>query len=182
MVIKTKYFQLRTCRANKIPIKINCNRAIDIRYIHMDTAYMLPLWNLVEMESRMEMLYPDILDNPFFMVSKQCFETIKLYEPRIEYRCISLLSKKDSENELYFLPILDEIDCMSLESELNLNKKIIKRLVIKNEAIHNKTIFRVAGFDEPYVIGRLDFVESMLRRKMKGIILTEVEVRSENGN
>ena len=172
-----KYFLFMSQEGNKMPQKINCNRGIDIRYIHEDKAHMLPLWNLVEMESQTEMIFPDILENPFFMVSRKFFDVIQLYVPDMKYKCINLYCKKNGENELYFLPIFKEIECLSGKSEFNLNKSIIKKIILDETAIKDEAIFRVAGFDKSYIIGRLDFVESILRRELRGIKLCELEVR-----
>ncbi len=175
--INMKYFLFMSQEGNKIPQKINCNRGIDIRYIHEDKASKLPLWNLVEMESQAEMIFPDILDSPFFVVSRKFFGVVQLYVPNIKYKCINLFCKKDGKNELYFLPIFKEIECLSEKSEFNLNKSIIKKIILDEAIIKDEAIFRIAGFDKSYVIGRLDFVESVLRRGLYGIKLCELEVR-----
>ena len=55
-------------------------------------------------------------------------------------------------------------------------KSIIRKGVIDYEKTEGKAIFRLKGFDHYYMVGRLDLVESILKRNVKGIGLKELEV------
>ena len=49
-------------------------------------------------------------------------------------------------------------------------------LVLDKEKVASKAVFRFKECDKNGIIGRMDFVESILRRGIKGIKLTELEV------
>ena len=49
-------------------------------------------------------------------------------------------------------------------------------MVLDKEKVASKAVFRIKECDKNGIIGRMDFVESLLRRGVKGIKLTEIEV------
>ena len=65
---------------------------------------------------------------------------------------------------------------MHEKSEYNLDKSVIKKGVIDYGKTEGKAIFRLKGFGHYYMVGRLDLVESILKRKVRGIGLKELEV------
>jgi hypothetical protein len=42
--------------------------------------------------------------------------------------------------------------------------------------LRGHAIFRIAGVEKAYIVGNLDVVESMLKRGLRGIGLTELQV------
>ena len=171
-----KYFLLETDKRNHIPYSINKNRAIDIRNINRENAYRIPNCTVVEMDVPWEVFFPDILSEPIFMVSERCAVVIEMYQPETIFKTIYLLQSESGMSRTYFLPILESIGCLRDETKVSRGGKELLEIVLHKELISQKSIFRIAGFDHPYVIGRLDFVESILRRGIEGIKLTEVMV------
>lgn len=60
---------VETDKKNHIPYGINANRAVDIRYANRQQAYKIPNCCVVDMKMPMEYFFPDILAEPFLMVS-----------------------------------------------------------------------------------------------------------------
>ncbi len=168
------YFLLEADKRNNIPYSINKNRVIDIRHVNRENAYRIPNCSIVEMEVPWEVYFPGILSEPIFMVNEQCATVIEMYQPETIFKTIYLLESETGMNETYFMPILESIECLADESKVSRGGKGLLEIVLKKELISSKAIFRIAGFDHPYVIGRLDFVESILRRKVEGLKLTEI--------
>ena len=77
----------------------------------------------------------------------------------------------------YFIPIFDELECLHEDSEFNMDRSKIKKIVLSRKAIGESSIFRIADYEKPYVIGNLDIVESILRRNCVGLQLTELEIK-----
>lgn len=79
-------------------------------------------------------------------------------------------------NATYFLTIFDELECISDESQYNSAGNRILNLILDGEKIGTKAVFRVKGFTSNSIVGRLDFVESILRRDARGIRLIPIDV------
>lgn len=123
-----------------------------------------------------EIFFPDVLCNPFLLLSETCIKTVMMYQQDILYTGIKLWNKGSGLNRTYFLPVLDELECMSDETRYNSVGNRIIRLVLDREKIGQKAIFKIKGFDEKGFVGRLDFIESILRRSVRGIKFTEIEI------
>lgn len=171
-----RYFLIETDEKNRIPYSINKSRTIDIRLLTKENFGKLPRWNIVEMDIPQEVFFPDVLCDPFLLLSEACIKTVMMYQQDILYTGIKLWNKESGLNRTYFLPVLDELECMSDETQYNSVGNRILKLVLDRGKIGQKVIFQVKGFDGKGFVGRLDLVESMLRRGARGIKLTEVEV------
>lgn len=171
-----RYFLIETDEKNRIPYSINKSRTIDIRLLTKENFGKLPRWNIVEMDIPQEVFFPDVLCDPFLLLSEACIKTVMMYQQDILYTGIKLWNKESGLNRTYFLPVLDDLECMSDETQYNSVGNRILKLVLDRGKIGQKVIFQVKGFDGKGFVGRLDLVESMLRRGARGIKLTEVEV------
>lgn len=170
------YFMIETDEKNRIPYNINRNRAIDIRYANKANANKIPNCCIVDMQIPREVFYPDIMVSPLLLVSEIFAGVIAMYLPEVFFKTIYLLHYESGENQTYFMPFLEEIDCLSDKTVMNIGKTDLKRIVLRKEIVNKYPIFRVRGFTHPYVIGREDLVESILRRRVKGIALSEVKI------
>jgi len=169
-----KYFLIEMDEKNKNPYNINKNRAIDIRKLTRENLNSMPLWNIVEMDFPMEGFFPDVICSPFILLSEICMKTVMMYQPDVPYKGMKLWDKESGVNANYFLPILDEVDCMSDKTELNSVGNRIVKLVLDKEKIGTKVVFKIKGYDRKGIVGRMDFVESILRRDARGIKLEEI--------
>ncbi len=171
-----KYFLIETDEKNRIPYNINKNRAIDLRLLTKEDIDRLSMWNVVEMELPMEVFFPDLICSPFVMVSDTIMKTILMYHPDILYRGIKLWHKESGTNASYFISILDEIECLSEETQYNSVGNRIEKPILSQKKIGEAAVFKISGYDKKCIVGRLDFVESILRRGIRGIRLKEVEI------
>lgn len=171
-----KYFLIETNERNKIPYGINKNRAIDTRLLTKEKFGRLPAWNVVEMDFPVEGFFPDLICSPFLLLSDVFMETVIMYQPGTLHKGIKLWDRNNGVNETYFLTVLEEPDCMSDKTLFNSVGNRILRLVLDEEKIGDRAVFRIKGYTSSAIVGRLDFVESILRRNVRGIRLTEIGV------
>lgn len=172
-----KYFFVETDEKNRIPYSINKNRAIDTRKLNRKEFGNLPRWNLLEMETPMEVFFPDLICSPCILMSEECMDAVRIYHPDTLCRGVKLWDKKTGINATYLLTVLEEVDCISEETEYNPLGNRIVRLVLDREKVGDRAVFRIKNYDRAGIVGRLDFVESLLRRNGRGIRLEEIEVR-----
>lgn len=170
-----EYLLIETDEKNHIPYGINKNRAIDIRMITKEGFDRLSKWNLVEMELPMEYFFPDLLCRPFVMVSEEMIKTILIYQPENLYRGVKLWQRKSGTNASYFIPLLDELPCLSERTQYNSAGNRILKPILDKSKTGDLAVFRIKGFDKSSIVGREDFVESILRRGIRGIRMEEVE-------
>lgn len=149
---------------------------IDYRDLNIYDAYKIPNRQLFMIHENENTVFTSIVENPFPLVSAEVKKVFDMYEPHIIYKEIVLLDQQYERTEVYYLPILEEIECLNDKSEYNLDKSIIKKGIIDYEKTEEKAVFRLKGFDHYYMVGRLDLVESILKRNVKGIGLKELEV------
>lgn len=171
-----KYFLIETDERNRIPYGINSNRELDIRLLNREQIDTLPQWNMVNMSLPMEVFFPDIISKPFLLMSDICIKTAMMYQKDIIYKGIKLWNRESGINVTYFAAVLEELECMSDQTQYNSVGNRIVRLVLDRDKIGSNVVFKIRGYDGSGFIGRLDFVESILRRGTRGIRLEEVDV------
>ncbi len=171
-----KYFLIEMDEKNKIPYNINKNHIIDVRMLIREDFDRLPMWNIVEMDFPREGFFPDMICSPFLLLSEIYLKTVMMYQIDVLFKGIKLWNKESGINATYMLTILDELECMSDKTQFNSVGNRILKLVLDKEKVASKAVFRFKECDKNGIIGRMDFVESILRREVKGIKLTEITV------
>ncbi len=171
-----EYFLVETDKKNRIPYGINVNRAVDIRYANRNMAYKIPNCCVVDMKTPMEVFFPDILTEPFLMVSEEAAQVIEMYEPETVFKTIYLLETESELHATYFMPFVEEVECLSEQTKRSRGGTELYEIVLRKDVVAGKTVFRIAGFTHPHLIVRLDALESMLRRDISGIRLKELSM------
>ncbi|MBQ6888404.1 MAG: hypothetical protein IJN54_12935 [Lachnospiraceae bacterium] len=171
-----KYFLIETDEKNYIPYSINKNRAVDIRYVNREYAYKIPNCCVVDMKTPIDVFFPGIFTEPILLVEEMVANVIEMYAPETIFKTIYLLEEESELHRTYFMPILEEVDCLSDKTLRSRGGTELLQIVLKEEAVKKKPVFRVAGFLHTYLIGQMDFIESILRRDVRGIKLKELEV------
>ena len=143
-------------------------RKPDIQNIHQREIF--------QMQSGEDTVYVDILFSPILMVSDTVKECMALYEPNIQFKEVILLNQKRRRMQNYFLPSLEEIDCLTPKSEYTFGHMDLKYIEIDKDKVGDKAVFKLKGVEKSYIIARLDMVESLLRRGGKGIMVREINV------
>ena len=123
-----------------------------------------------------ERFFPDMICSPFLLLSEVYLKTVMMYQPDVLFKGIKLWNKESGINVTYMLVILDGLECISDKTQFNSVGNRILKLVLNKEKVDTEAVFRFKECDKNGIIGRMDFVESILRRGVKGIKLTEIEV------
>jgi len=177
-----KYFLLQTdSRLNTAPEILDWFQRIDRRNIRMGKSYRIENRQLFFIKSNPNTLFPDVLSFPFFMVSEKIMRVIKLYEPKTIFKEIVLLDQKYARSCIYYIPVLEYLDCLSSASTLTRDRSIILDAIIDLNKVGDQSVFYVAGVGKLYIVARLDIMESILRRGAKWIELREVSLEKGNG-
>lgn len=156
----------------------NWFRKIDFKNFNIYDAYKIPQRQLLHIEESENTVFTSIIEHPFPLVLSEVKEVFDMYESHIIYKEVVLLDSKNEKTGIYYLPILEEVNCLNERSEFNLNRSIIRKGVIDYERTDGKAIFRLGGVNHYYMVGRLDLVESILKRNVRGIGLKELEVQN----
>lgn len=141
-----EYFTLTSQEGNPIPRIINWYEKIDIRKLNRQDYKQIPRLLLLDMQNGTDLLFPDILTEPFFMVSREAMEVIRMYEENMPFLFIALFDAENDESASYYCPIL----VADNEEAAIYKKKTI-----------NKSLIKI----------RLDLAESLLQRKAVGLSL-----------
>ena len=95
----------------------------------------------------------------------------------IESTALYLISEKKNDVFEYFIPHLDEVNCLAAESKINANRTILEKAVIDSECLdEDKYIFNIGNMNARYTVVRSEFAESILKRGAVGIRLIPVTV------
>ncbi len=171
-----KFFLVETSTGNRLPYGINANRAVDVRYANRRRAYRIPNCCVVDMKTPSEVFFPDIIIEPFLMVSREVAEVIEMYTPETIFKTIYLLEMESGINATYFMPFVEEVECLSEQTKKSRGGTELLDIVLLQDVVVEKPIFRIAGFTHVYLVVRLDAIESMLRRGACGMKLKELNV------
>ncbi len=106
-------------------------------------------------------------------------KTMLMYQSDIPYKGVKLWDWKNGANATYFLTVPDRVEAMSGRSEFNTVGNRIRKLALDKGKTADLAFFRLEGMDRNCMFGRMDFVESLLRRDVRGIRLSEVEVEED---
>lgn len=155
--------------------------ALDIRKLKPGYYKDIPKRMLFYIEENPNTIFTDILVSPFFLVSEKIKDCLQLFEPNLEFKEFILLDQRNRRAQEYFLPQLSEMSCLTANSQFNLDRSRLKYIELDQESIKEKAIFTLGEVKSRYVIARLDVIEGMLRRNVKGLCIEEVYVKNAIG-
>ncbi len=121
----------------------------------------------------------DCISSPLFLVSNICMDVIKMYNPYISSKTVVLLSEKSRQMGNYNLPLLPRINCLTSNSKFNLNRSYIEYAQLDLNKVKDRNMFYIADTIGIYVVIRLDVLESMLKRGVRGLKISEIDVLEE---
>ena len=171
------YFLLKQDeRYTNTPMLMDVFKNIDIRNINLLNAHKLEDMIIFNVKCDDETEFLDILDRKLFLISEEMKKIIEKYDSGIIFKTIPLIDLPHERQENYYLPIIEELDCLSENSEFNLNSTIVKKIILKKEKIKEKKIFKIKESSKTLIVIRLDVAESLLRRNFKGICLERLEI------
>lgn len=174
-----EYFLIKQDRRyTRTPSIENFNRIAYRWEFTMEKCRKIEDMNMTTASSPERLDYLDILDTQVFLVSKEAKKMFTLYDPTLRYKMFIMLNKKipGGETGEYYAPIFRQVDCVAPESEFNLDKSHIKKLVLFQRKISHIPVFRVGKIKAEATIVRLDLAERLMRRNLRGFLLEKVEV------
>lgn len=175
-----KYFIIETDKKMiNQPQIVDWYNKINEKDVHPHSYNKIPKRNMFMVKAKEPVEFADVVSFPFFLVSETIKEVLSLYEPNMVYKTVVFLNPKKEIHFVYNLPTLDEIDCLSSESTFNMDRSIITHPVINCKKLKDKALFYIGNISSRYVVARMDFVESILKKNVKGIMLREVELINE---
>ncbi len=118
--------------------------------------------------------YSDLIDTPIFLVSDGIKEVLAMYTDDLIFKCVTLTDFYEKKQEVYWLALMEELDCISTETKFK-KDGTLEELILDKAKINDKKIFRVAGIKEKIVIVDYDISESLFRRDFGGIEIEHIE-------
>lgn len=173
-----RYFLIGTDESYEpVPLMIDVRKSIKEEYLEEGESYKQAGISLVNIRDSFDehVKYPDILDRGIFMLSDEAYEIFKLYEPATVIKKVLLMGENSNKVYEYIIPILKRIDCLSNRSTFIRGRYIDKGILI-GKNIPDVALFKIPNVDGMCTVARLDFVESLLKRGMKGICLQTLEI------
>lgn len=147
-----EYLVLKTQNQNPIPCVSSWFGKLDERKLTLESYKELPRYFLLDMKTGTDIFYPDILTEPFLMVSREAADVLRMYEEEMPFLFVVLFDIDKNESVSYHLPILAEGDenCQ-------------------------RAVYRVRKKDRWEIRVRLDLAESLLYRGAEGIEFTKIQ-------
>jgi hypothetical protein len=171
------YFLLKQDeRYRNIPMLMDLMKKIDWRDINLTNAHKIEEDTVFYVKAEEDSNYLDIIDRQLYLVSDKLKKIIEKYVPNTIFKRIILIDQKHERQENYFLPIFEEVEALSSKSEFNLDKSVIKKLVLDGEKVKGKKIFKIKESQKTMIVVRLDAAESILRRYFTGIRFEKIQI------
>ncbi|WP_297423992.1 DUF1629 domain-containing protein [Clostridium sp.] len=171
------YFLLKQDdRYTNTPRLLDINNKIDFRNIKLVNAHKIDDIIICNVKCDEETKFLDVLDSQRFLVSENMKRILEKYNEKAIFKTIPLIDSHNNRQENYYLPIFEEIEALSEKAELNLDKTVVKKIILDNKKIEGKKIFQIKESVKPLIVVRLDVAESLLRRRFKGIRLEQLEI------
>lgn len=171
------YFLLKQDKRYSNPPQIlNLFKTIDIRNLNLLRADNIPDNQVLFVKESENNEYLDTIDTQIFLVSKNMKKILEKYSLNIIFKMTGLIERESQKQNIYYLPIFEEIEALSEDSEFNLNKTVVKKIILDEEKIKDKKIFKIKESDKTLIVVRLDVAESILRREFTGVFLERLEV------
>ena len=178
-----KYFLLRSeakytnmPMVSKIPDEINMQDIVHGRLHNFPKIAILPIHENANTN------FIDCISSPFLLLSDICMSVVKIYEPNTVSKQMVLLDSKSQMMKTYQLPILPRFHCLTQNSKCNLDNSIIEYAQIDLANVGDCSMFHIADVTKTYTVIRLDMLESMLKRHVKGFSVVEIDTVDSNKN
>ena len=146
-----EYFLLKTQSGNPVPQICSWYGKLDERKLNRKHYKELSTYIMLDMKTGMDILYPDVLTEPFLLVSKGVMDVIRMYEEDMPFLFAALYDTDKGESVSYYLPILAE----------------------GNEECGD-AIYHIRNKERWEIRIRIDLVESLLARGAEGMELIQI--------
>jgi hypothetical protein len=172
-----RYFTLsQDDNITDMPHPADFHDKLDVRNLTPQKAAALPERTFVRLVPNTDMVFPEILCSPVFLVTEEAKDIMKSYDKYLTYKQIVYTDHVNDHLCLYHMPVLDAIDCFERYEDESAKYAENAKIVIRRAPIRDKSIFHVPGAKRRLTIIRLDLAESFLARNYRGFRLTEATV------
>ncbi len=172
-----KYFLIGTDESYRpLPRILDFRDGVKIEYLKAHISHEQKKTSVVHTEYSFSgaTIYPDIFDIGIFMVSNNIYEILEMYEPGLIIKRVNLIEQRTYKTYEYVIPILKEVDCLSDRTTYKQGRCIDRGCLVEDK-IPDLAVFKIADIDGISTVARLDFVESLLKRSVRGIYLQDLE-------
>ena len=164
-----KYFEIQNAPEAKYAPKLEqWYGKFDVRDIGINTFPKLPKRQLFTIEPSERTILTDFILFPFLLLSHKVTEVIKMYHEVCFCRDIILLDQVSGISELYYLPVFSETDKLLVREKRDAGSG--------KEVDVDKHIFWVRDSMKRHTIISLDLAESLFRREVTGLGVSEIEL------
>lgn len=171
------YFLLKQDeRYKNIPYLTNVFKQINVNDLNLFDCHKISDILVFNLRDERNSNFLDILDNQIYLISKKMKKVLEMFNADILFKDVALLDHYNKRQGNYSLPIFKEINALSDKSEFNMNKTIVKKIVLDSKKIKGEKIFKLAESSKTLVVVRLDVAEFLLRRNFIGIKLERLEI------
>ena len=179
-----RYFLMNASkRVVDAPRIINWSEAIDTRNLKFGEYYKLPKRTLLRISPNKDGIFTEVITEPFLLFSKEVHDILLKYEPNMTFKQIVLLDQKYPKTAVYYLPVLEEVDCLASTTTYNWDHSEAVKPVLVRDKLPDEAIFYLDGVRKKQIVVRMDFLESMLRRgAMLDVQMLEIEGECEYGD
>lgn len=173
------YYVMRTNPIYNVPpVPINWYGKINVDDICKEQAYQIADRQVLDIETRENLIWVDMIDQPFPLVNEVIKDVMRLYIPTLKSKQVILLDSQQEQMNRYFIPILPRC-CADFKIEQGGANKFLVDLQ-KYIWIPDTDAFYVQdSYGKLHVLVSLSMAESILRRQAKGIWLEEIEIEKE---
>ena len=161
---------------NDLPFFRDWHQKIDVRFIKKGLTKKLPFRELVFIYPNPELVFSGVIIKPFILLTREIKNIVSKYQRGVVYKEIVLLDDENELTQLYYLAIVDEVDCLHESSGFNRQGTVLEKPVLIHNMIRDKSLFKIADTCSSYTVIRLDLLESVLRRDVRGLQLTPVDL------
>lgn len=121
---------------------------------------------------------PDFIERPVVLVSDTMKKVFEMYDDDVIFKCAVLTNVSEESQRVYWLMLVDRLDCLSEQTEFDKTGGV-KRIVIDPDRAKGHAVFRIKGIAETTLVINLDIAESLLRRELFGMKISEIETHDK---
>ncbi|MDR7810503.1 MAG: hypothetical protein RIN62_01405 [Lacrimispora sp.] len=159
------------------PILRNQRNTFNHRWICKEHFYKLPKRNIISVTTTKDTIFPAIITSPYLLVSEVFRTVIEMFGDMVLAKDVVLVDSEKGCIKQYFMVVLEEL-AGEIVTEKNAGG-LRKTIIIRSEGIplKERNIFMMELDRCRDIVISLDFAESILRRKVQGICLEEIELK-----
>lgn len=172
-----KYYMLELDKSNQnLPQIVDWYSRIDEKNMIPERYQHIPLRTMMKMKANASTDFKSLIVKPFLLLNGEAKELLSKFEPNMQYKEIVLVNQPNHLMNQYFFPLLEMVDCLTSDSERNMDHSILINGKLHKSKLEDQAIFMLAGLKNRHIVIRMDLVEALLRRNIYGYQLKELEV------